>query len=125
MTQDVKMASVVVGGLLLLGVTYAGRYVIGLAVCVLFVAWLLWETSRKLTSDRAVDTSWIYHILSFYTAAVLIVLGAFAAASAAGFKPTIVIRVGGLISVIFGVVVLVAERRDFARWRSSLQCGVE
>lgn len=75
--------------------------------------WLVWQTVRKLGSQRPVDHDLEDHIRSFLTGACL-VGGGMTAAVAGPFV------VPGLLATVAGMVMLEAERRDFRRWRTAV-----
>lgn len=85
---------------------------IGLAVCVaVFTVW----TVRKLTTDGPVDDNWDSHIRFFLSGAGLTALG-LQSLVVGGTRG--VGRPLGLLGLIVGIVMLVAELRDLVFWRS-------
>ena len=72
-------------------------------------------TFRKLTTDGPVDDDWDSHIRFFLSAAGLALFGlhSLVVGDAGGWG-----RPLGLLGLIVGIVMLVAELRDFVFWRS-------
>ena len=73
-------------------------------------------TFRKLTTDRPVDDDWDSHIRFFLLSAGLTAFGlhSLVVGGAEGWG-----RPLGLLGLIVGIVMLVAELRDFVLWRSA------
>lgn len=89
--------------------------------------WILWVllaalygsmTYKKLTSDGPVGTNWDSHIRFSLAGTMLALVGLHALVLpdrlAAGG------RLMGLLGVIGGIVMLVAEERDYERWRAAV-----
>lgn len=89
--------------------------------------WILWVllaalygsmTFNKLTNAAPVGTSWDSHIRFSLAGTMLALFGLHALAlpdrSAAGG------RLMGLLGVIGGIMMLVAEERDYQRWRAAV-----
>ena len=83
-------------------------------VVVVGVAFFSFWTFRKLTADGPVDDDWYGHIHFFLPAGGLALFGlhSLVVGDAGGWG-----RPLGLLGLIVGIVMLVAELRDFVLWR--------